>query len=918
MSRRRPPSAAAVAVIAAAAVVLLLASPAFAVAPTKMAAPVVKVACSTTLTVVWSEAAHLPTSYTLEKSTSKDSGYASVYTGAALEKVVDSLTAGSTYYFRVKATNGDGTSPVSEVLTATTLAAVKPVRMAKPLVSDVCADKMTLEWVAPEGCPTQYQLNIDNGANTQTVTFPDDNDHKYVGSALTHSFGSLTSSRTYKLKIVATNAHGTSDESDLLYQSTVASTDVPTKLAAPLLQEWSVAPARTHTDVTAGSMTIRWNKGDRCTSEYTLEMDGYDDYGTASWNKVRDAAITHAQVTRDSDTKVTITIPQISSYAISTNEAIDVRLPASVVQSGDADLLASSTFPILATASTEAAALSGTMITTVPSKTDIASTTTYTVTVTLLNTQWEADVASDATKKANLIKGLVSACSCGDKGWNTLRDAAGITVVRDSHTKVTLTIPQMSTYAPTADERVALTIPASVITGSSDIVAGNKILIVKDAASRGLGVSGTFVDTPRTADDVKSSTTFTIELLLRNDKWVSSVGADVQTTKDLVAAVDAGVWVTKYTGSALTYEQGGLDSSKSYRWRVTPKNAAGKGKTSDPLFQKFPKLYLLVSDFKNHAVVRFDGVTGAFVDEFVTRGSGGLKKPWGLALGHDGDLLVASEGTSSILKYSIAKGEYVKKFASVPGQPRGLMVGPANNWPTNLMPHETAEWRKTCPDIGKGKGEVHWPGFGANSYSCPKGRIDVNMVENKRAFMPACCLSHLYVTSHFADSVLKYKMETGAPLGTFAAGVDSPFDLRLSPIDGHVYVASEQGDKVVQVNGVTGAVMADGWNQGKRVNYATTLDFKVDSTDSSKGQAYVTGPYAGKAIPVFDGKSGSYSKYFSDSGLRYALSMVAVNGSLFVTDKDRVVQYDADTGELKGTFASRSGMIGTGLLFYYG
>ena len=72
---------------------------------------------------------------------------------------------------------------------------------------------------------------------------------------------------------------------------------------------------------------------------------------------------------------------------------------------------------------------------------------------------------------------------------------------------------------------------------------------------------------------------------------------------------------------------------------------------------------LLVSSSGDNSIKQYDELTGAYIRDFVTSGSGGLLNPQGLTLGPNGNLFVVS-GTGSIKEYSGISGEYVKDFAS--------------------------------------------------------------------------------------------------------------------------------------------------------------------------------------------------------------------------------------------------------------
>jgi T5SS/PEP-CTERM-associated repeat protein len=61
-------------------------------------------------------------------------------------------------------------------------------------------------------------------------------------------------------------------------------------------------------------------------------------------------------------------------------------------------------------------------------------------------------------------------------------------------------------------------------------------------------------------------------------------------------------------------------------------------------------------------VVRYDGVSGVLIDEFVPVGGGGLSVPWGLAFGPDGNLYVGSAATNNVLRYDRTTGAYIDTF----------------------------------------------------------------------------------------------------------------------------------------------------------------------------------------------------------------------------------------------------------------
>jgi hypothetical protein len=318
----------------------------------------------------------------------------------------------------------------------------------------------------------------------------------------------------------------------------------------------------------------------------------------------------------------------------------------------------------------------------------------------------------------------------------------------------------------------------------------------------------------------------------------------------------------------------GLKRTTAYTFTVTSTNEIGESEKSDASVsvttQNFRK-YIFVSDFLNDRVVRFDFATKQFKDVFVQKGSGGLRGPWGIAFNKYDDpaqprtFYVASEGTSSILQYDSCDGSFIKQFAFVPGQPRGLKF--------HLLP------------------SAHKP---------PRQQ------------------KMLLVCSAYTDSILKYNALTGSPLGTYATGVDTPWDLVVGPQSTGVgrspediFVSSEHEDAVIQFQNTTGAFKSKFTD--KKVNYANGLVF---GTHAETSHLFVTGPYAGKVIVKFDQNNGTYIEHFEDRDMQYPLGMVYYEQTLYVNDKNTIRTYDAETGEFLEVWSSHDGLMGSYILFH--
>ena len=154
------------------------------------------------------------TGYTLNVATNNSftnyvTGYHNLNVGNALSRSVAGLSPSTTYYYRVRAYNGNGTSGNSNVVSVTTLPPTGfPVVVTNP-ASLITSRSATLNGtVDPHGLNTtvyfQYGRTISYGSRTPNQTKTGNNYQN-----VTANISALSAHTTYHFRIVATNAVGT-------------------------------------------------------------------------------------------------------------------------------------------------------------------------------------------------------------------------------------------------------------------------------------------------------------------------------------------------------------------------------------------------------------------------------------------------------------------------------------------------------------------------------------------------------------------------------------------------------------------------------------------------------------------------------------------------------------------------------------
>jgi len=326
----------------------------------------------------------------------------------------------------------------------------------------------------------------------------------------------------------------------------------------------------------ASNVTIRQSLIDSVlSSNRSLSERGYEDSIAKQRQHFLSYPMNDGHFVRDSDYRLTITVPQLVNYALPGYGSELIRcteLSSLSVMGSTGITLQNGTSSLHVVPRT--AFYSGTFFETAITDALIRSPITYSIVITLRNDTWQPDVVTNGTKRQALINAVLrSDRSKVDAMYHFAMEAsienyAQSNVNKQSDTTLTITVPQFATYylpALGTESVQAQPIPSDVIMTSTSIPAKEGLSLLIMAQARTAMYSGSFFsNTLKLDEDLRSTgTTWDIVIDLFADGWNAGVASDALLRQDLVSSI----LHANHTDNADGIQEGGFSGAINYAVR---------------------------------------------------------------------------------------------------------------------------------------------------------------------------------------------------------------------------------------------------------------------------------------------------------------------------------------------------------------
>lgn len=242
---------------------------------------------------------------------------------------------------------------------------------------------------------------------------------------------------------------------------------------------------------------------------------------------------------------------------------------------------------------------------------------------------------------------------------------------------------------------------------------------------------------------------------------------------------------------------------------------------------------MLISNPATDSIKRYDWRTGTYLGDFVSTGAGGLEYPTAIGFGPDGNLYVGSGPNSQILRFNGATGEFIDEFvdsAQFQGGPSDLrFVGDrlyVSQW-NNSRPFNggvlvydafTGDFiEELVDDISRSnafgfddRGDLFVSEFSTSSvhvYDPMKG-VRQRSISGSPDISGAMDIEfdangNLLVGSWFDGSVKRIEPDTGTLMDTIVTGLSNTGSLGIAP-DGSLLVDDHNNSRIARYDIDTG------------------------------------------------------------------------------------------------------------------
>jgi titin len=514
---------------------------------------------TTTINVSWNPTPDV-TTYKVERSTNQTTWTAlsPSPTGSAVS-VVDTVSAGTLYYYRISSISSAGTSAISSSVTALTL----PVAPTLTATTN-SASQITLNWAAVTGATSYLILrSLDGGVSWSTLASP---------TTLTYANTGLTADTSYEYIAYAINGAGVSAASNAITNTTLLAP--PTGVNA--------------TAVSATSITLGWNPVPDATN-YKIERSP----DQKTWTTLAPSPALNSSSVFYTDSLATA--GATFYYRISSIEAAGTSAPSAI-----AHALTLPAAPATLTASVASSSTINLTWTTVPFATGYKLETSLDAGVTWNTLTTQTGVTYSNT---NLIPNTsyeyrVSTTNATGYGAPTSGTTAvtlpvaptGVSATASSASQTTVSwtpvIASTSYKIERSTDQITWTTlsPNPALTGGSSSYADTTASAGTTYYYRVSNITGTATSTPGPV--VHALTEPAMPVLngtAVSNTQVNLTWAAVLSSSSylLESSADGGVsWNTLATPTGTSYSATGLTTDSTYQFRLTANNLTGSSSVS--------------------------------------------------------------------------------------------------------------------------------------------------------------------------------------------------------------------------------------------------------------------------------------------------------------------------------------------------